>query len=74
MWPLSLTEVPRSRLVRPGGLYHCCRAAVRDGKLEETSEDYISVCPHCRGRLRYRDGAWEWEKANVHLNQPPVNA
>lgn len=74
MWPMQNTMPTRPKLVRAGGLYHCCRAAVREGNLEETDDDRIGVCPHCRGRLHFREGAWEWEKASPFTNQTPVNA
>jgi len=53
--------------IRTGGLFRCCIATLEDawnaGELPN-SDGSLIVCKYCRNAtMRFRDGAWEWDKS-----------
>ncbi len=55
----SMEAGPRKLPVRIGGLFRCCLETLDTTPVIE-EEGTILQCKYCKGSLRIREGAWEW--------------
>jgi len=46
-------------VVRTAGLFRCC---VEEALQVVGSPGARLTCRHCAGEMRFRDGAWEWDR------------
>jgi hypothetical protein len=49
--------------IRIGGLLRCCLKTIEDSTVLQHIEGEKVECRWCsQGRMRFRDGAWEWDR------------
>lgn len=58
-------EPKKPQKLRSGGVMRCCiktlEDALADGSLVDGKQGDLLPCKYCRSRLRFTDGAWEWD-------------
>ena len=48
--------------IRTGGLFRCCIQSAEKAGYPTNHEITIISCEHCGDTIRWRDGAWEWNR------------